>query len=187
MLAYTRERLSTQLLGITPLVDLYQQRDPRFPGQVISWLAAMEKSLAPLRLPLVSMVASERARLIAAQEGFRDPAILNDRPVSARKKVSATAFLSLSHVQTAIAKIIADIDSRFDLWREKMAQLLAVATMKAPIPLPPTEPRDVWVAKVWSGLNIDGEVQGMYRYLAAAMQPSDRLHLLDEVLTNLIT
>ena len=47
-------------------------------------------------------------------------------------------------------------------------------------------PRDAWLASVWKGLNVNGEVQGMYRYLGAAMQPADRLFLLDEVLGNLL-
>lgn len=185
MLAYTREKIVDHLLETSRLVDCYQRRDPSFPAKVAGWLAEVEKSLTQLRLPLASLAATERGRILAVGGGFRDPAFAAE-PMSQRKATVAVAALALGRVQEELRNKVTEIDASFDAWREKMAQFLAIATTKAPIPLPPTEPRDVWLANVWKGLNVNGEVQGMYRYLGAAMQPNDRLFLLDDVLSNLL-
>lgn len=185
MLAYTRERIIGHLQEASRLVDLYQRREPSFPAAVVAWLAGVEESLGQLRLPLTALVASERGRIIAVGDGFRDPALVTER-TTPRKATLAVAVLALTRVQEELRRKVAEIDGQFDAWREKMAQFLAIATTKAPIPLPPTEPRDAWLATVWKGLNVNGEVQGMYRYLGAALQPNDRLFLLDEVLGNLL-
>ncbi|BDV41898.1 hypothetical protein GURASL_08210 [Geotalea uraniireducens] len=185
MLLYTRERLLAHLQDTGSLIDLYQHRDPRFSERVVAWLGDLEQSLAQLRLPLVALVAAERGRILAAADGYRESAVGGER-LSTRRVTLAVASLALDRVQNEVRRVIADIDAKFDTWREKMAQFLAIATTKAPIPLPPTEPRDAWLATVWAGLNVNGEVQGMYRYLGAALRPTDRLHLLDEVIGNLL-
>jgi hypothetical protein len=43
-----------------------------------------------------------------------------------------------------------------------------------------------WLEKVWRGLETSNGTQGMYAYLNAALRPSDRLYLLDEIVTNLV-
>lgn len=184
MLAYTREKILGHLQETPGLTDLYQRHEPSFPSAVVAWLAGVEDSLSQLRLPLASLVAAERGRILAAGDGFRDPAI--PERMTPRKATVAVAALSIGRVQEELRRKVAEIDGKFDAWREKMAQLLAVATAAAPIPLPPTDPRDIWLATVWKGLNANGETQGMYRYLGAAMQPNDRLFILDELLGNLL-
>jgi hypothetical protein len=185
MLVYTREKILGHLQETPALIDRYQRRDPAFPAAVLAWLAAIEETLGQLRLPLASLVAAERGRILAVGDGYRDPALLDER-LTPRMATRAVASLALSRVQQALSARLAEIDAQFAAWREKMSQFLAIATTKVPIPLPPTEPRDAWLASVWKGLNVNGEVQGMYRYLGAAMQPADRLFLLDEVLGNLL-
>jgi len=185
MLAYTREKLLEHLRETTLLVDLYQRREPSFPAAVVAWLVKVEETLLQLRLPLSSLVAAERARILAVGDGYRDPVLVSER-ITPRKATLAVASIALGRVQDELRRKVAEIDSQFDAWREKMAQLLAIATTKSPIPLPPTEPRDVWLAAVWKALDVNGEVQGMYRYLGTALQQSDRLFLLDELLGNLL-
>lgn len=185
MLAYTREKILVLLQETTPLVNLYQQRNPTFPAAVVSWMAQVEESLGQLRLPLTALVAGERGRILAAADGFRDPALMAER-YTRRTATLAVASLALGRVQEDLRRKVAEIDAQFDVWREKMAQFLAIATTKAPIPIPPVEPREVWLETVWKGLNVNGELQGMYRYLGAALQKNDRIFLLDEVLGNLL-
>ena len=185
MLAYTREKILGHLQETSRLINLYQQRDASFTPEVVAWMVRVEESLCQLRLPLTSLVAAERARILSVADGYRDPSLATER-LTYRGASRAVASLSLTRVQEELRRKVAGIDSLFDAWHEKMAQLLAIASVKAPIPLPPTDPRDAWLATVWKGLNVNGEVQGMYRYLGSAMAPSDRIFLLDEVLTNLI-
>ena len=185
MLAYTREKLLDHLQETSHLIDLYQQHEASFVAEVVAWMGRVEESLGQLRLPLSSLVAAERARILAVGDGYRDPALVGER-LTARMAARAVASLGLARVQDELRRKVAAIDSQFDAWREKMAQLLAIASVKAPIPLPPSEPREAWLAMVWKGLDVGGEVQGMYRYLGSAMAQGDRTFLLDEVLGNLI-
>jgi hypothetical protein len=185
MLIFIREKLVEHLQQSTNLVQLYQNRDGLFAEAVLNWLAATEETLSQLRHPLISLVAAERARILAARDGFREPSLGSAR-ITARKAMSAIAALAIDRVQADLRGAINTVDLRLDAMREKMAQLLAVATTKTPIPMPPTDPRELWLSKVWSGLNVNGDTQGMYRYLCAALTSSDRLQILDEVLTNLI-
>ncbi len=177
MQAIIRETLASALLKLPALVDTYQQRDPLFAAQAIHWLGELEKAMQQLRLPLAAM--------LAVNDGYRDPLLPGER-LPSRKAQAATASLALNHAQDEARRLIAGIDAQFDLWREKLAQFLAIATQKTPIPLPPTEPREAWLATVWRQLDVNGDTQGMYRYLNAAMPASDRLYLLNELLTNLL-
>lgn len=103
-----------------------------------------------------------------------------------RKAVRASAALALGRVEEALRSEVAAADARLAEGRERIAQLLAVATAAAPIPLPPTEPHNAWLGRVWRGLDVNGATHGMYAYLNAAFTASDRLYMLDEVVANLL-
>ena len=184
MLFLTRERLKQQLQQVGHLTDLYQSRDANFTERVIQWLAKVEENLQQLRNPLSSFIATERARILASLDGHRDPQ-LNDNKTSRSKASAATASLVLNQVVTRLLTVIQQIDDKFDAWREKMAQLLALASMKNPIPLPPTEPRQAWLQKVWRQMGQCEEAKGMYVYLNATMGPNDKWQLLDELIINM--
>ena len=185
MLLMTRERIASHLLEISSLVDRYQQRDPAFVEQVIKWLGELEKVLLQLRSPVAAFIAGERGKIIAVHDGLRDPHIIGAK-LSPRKASMATASLVLARVEENLRSTITEIDTKFDAWREKMSQLLALASMKHPIPLPPTDPRQRWLKKVWRQLGQCDEAMGMYVYLNAVMSQSDRLHLLDELTQNML-
>ncbi|MFQ5561766.1 MAG: hypothetical protein ACE5FU_14450 [Nitrospinota bacterium] len=98
----------------------------------------------------------------------------------------ATASLALNGTVEKMHAVLAEIDEKFAVWREKMSQLLALASMRKPIPFPPTEPRQDWLKKVWRQLGESAEARGMHVYLNATMAVSDRLQLLDELIMNLV-
>ena len=185
MLFLVRERLNQQLYQVSQLVDLYQARDSNFVGRVVQWLSKVEENLQQLRNPLSSFVGAERAKILAAYDGFRDPNVV-DPKITKRKAVMATTSLVLNNVVDRLNETIHQIDEKFDAWREKMTQLLALGSMKKPIPLPPTEPRQEWLKKVWAQLGESEEAKGMYVYLNAVMTQNDRLQLLDELITNTV-
>ena len=186
MLAITRERLVEHLQAATALVDQSLRHDPDYPRRVVEWMADVEETLAQLRNPLASMVAAERARISAVEDGFREPEILRER-ISPRKAARATASLALGRAEAALRGEIQTIDEKFEGMRERMAQLLAVATNSHPIPLPPTDPRQAWLNTVWAGFGGNGETASLYTYLNAALAPVDRSYLLNEMLTNLLS
>lgn len=184
MLAITREKVLEHLREVPRLADLYRDRDPAFRERVLDWLSQVEESLGRLRNPLASRAAAERTTILAVADGLREPGI--DGSVSVRKATRATVSLALRRVEEALRELVESTDRKLDEGREKMTQLLAVATAAQPIPLPPTEPRQAWLEKVWRSLETSNGTQGMYAYLNAALRPSDRLYLLDEIVTNLV-
>ncbi len=186
MLALTREKLLEHLQEVNALVNRYQSRDSVFVAKSLNWLQEVEKSLLQIRSPAASLVAGERARLLAAGDGYRDPS-LSDRTTSRRKAILAMTALVVSRVSDNLRGIIADIDAKFDPWRDKMAQLLALATESRPIPLPPTEPRHLWLQNVWRQLGRNGDTHRLFDYLNASMTMSDRLFLLDEMIERLLS
>jgi hypothetical protein len=184
MLAITREKVLEHLREVPRLADLYRDRDPAFRERVLDWLSQVEQSLGRLRNPLASRAAAERTTILAVADGLREPGI--DGSVGLRKATRATVSLALRRVERALRELVETTDRKLDEGREKMTQLLAVATTAKPIPLPPTEPRQAWLEKVWRSLETSNGTQGMYAYLNAALRPSDRLYLLDEIVTNLV-
>jgi hypothetical protein len=185
MLALTRTRLLDVLSQVPTLVDAYADHDARYADRAVRWLSDVENVLGSLRHPLVSSIASQRANLLAVDEGLTPPEI-RDPPRSRRKLKRVAASLILRQAVSDLKQIVDDIDREFDGAREKLAQLLAVATRTKPIPLPPREPRKEWLDEVWSGLAINGESAGMFQYLASRLTAADRRFLLDEVLFNLL-
>ena len=128
--------------------------------------------------------AVQRAALLASADGLRQPEI--PAATTARKAAQASASLALGRTEAALRQAVAAADDKLGEAREKLAQLLAVATAAHPIPLPPSEPRSLWLEKVWQTLGRATETQGMHRYLGAAFSSADRLYLLDELVSNFL-
>lgn len=183
MLFATREILLEKLLKLPELIDAYQRNDSDFVAHANSWLLELERSLGQLRNPLTSMVANQRSRLLSVQDGYRDPSFI-DKKISRRRAVNIAASLVLGEVESALSKLIKEIDDKFDLWREKLAQFISVASTSVPIPLPPTEPRQEWLKLVWNSWQVIEETRAMYNYLNTSMAPNDRIQLLGELLDN---
>ncbi|MDY6857247.1 MAG: hypothetical protein SWO11_21605 [Thermodesulfobacteriota bacterium] len=183
MLALTRERISVHLQELPILIDLYQKHDSMFINKTVIWLFDLEKILLQIRNPLASFVAIERGKILAISDGYRDS---NSQTVSTTKRKSGlvTAMIVLGRVEAVLLKKLDDIDSKFEIWREKMAQFIAVATNSHPIPLPPTEPRQSWLKEIWSQFSVTVETKSMYNYLNTVMNTSDRLYLLNELIEN---
>ncbi|OQX64135.1 MAG: hypothetical protein B5M56_00745 [Desulfococcus sp. 4484_241] len=183
MLALTRERISAHLQKVPILIDLYQKHDSMFINRTVMWLFDLEKILLQVKDPLASFVAIERGKFLAISDGYRDPSS-QTIPTTKRKSGLVTAMIILEKVETALLKKIDDIDSKFEIWREKMAQFIAVATNSHPIPLPPKEPRQSWLEEIWCNFSVTVETQSMYNYLNTVMHKSDRLYLLNELIEN---
>lgn len=184
MLGLTRELLTEHLLELPSLTDQYATRDPEFIAGALAWLARCESTLQRLRNPLAGMIAAERAKVIATSDGYREAGLADKG--SARKALRVSASRALAAVEAELRAVVASIDGRLLAFREKMAQLLAVASAMQSLPLPNGETRDQWLSDVWETLRESKEGRSMALYLSGALHPSDRWLVLGETLENLL-
>ncbi len=186
MLVATREIIIEKLLSLSKLIDLYQSGEVGFAEKTIVWLKDTEDSLSRLRSPLTSQASRQRSRVVAAVDGFRENGLSEGR-ISRRKAINITASLALSELEETLVQQLQSIDQKFDLWRDKLAQFISVASNKMPIPLPATNPRQDWLATIWQQWESIEETRAMHSYLSTVMTKHDRLHLFGELIENNLT
>ncbi|MFW6315313.1 MAG: hypothetical protein ACOC0S_06995 [Desulfohalobiaceae bacterium] len=184
MQALTREKLLAELSKVHEIVNHYQSGSRQFADLTLKWLQEVEQCLQQLRNPAAAAVTAAKARLLAVSDGHREPSLAASSS-SSRKAGNATAALVLNHMVELLQGIIADIDAKLDSHREKIAQLLALASSKNPIPLPQNETRRTWLQQVWKSLGSYQETLSMYLYLQASLSASDRRYILEEMLDRL--
>lgn len=185
MLLVTRHKLNHHLLQLPELIDRYEQHEAVFLDDSLSWLTAVEQTLLQLRNPLASQVATARSQVLATKDGYRDQEFLA-ATINLRHAQRATAAIVLGRVEAALRRVVDDIDTQLGGFREKMAQLLAVASQYTPIAIRQAQPREEWLRHIWSNIATTNETWGMYQYLNAAVPRSDLLALVGEVLDNLL-
>ncbi|KNE82461.1 MULTISPECIES: hypothetical protein [Streptomyces] len=185
MLFLNRQMLNQHVSELPAIIDRYAARDAGFVDDSLSWLTALEQTLLRLRLPLAGLVAASRGEILAVRDGHREPEAAAP-PTSARQAQRATAAVVLSRVEKTLRGAVDDIDAQLDGHREKMAQLLAVASNVKPIPARGDRTRDDWLRSLWSDMAGIKETAGMYAYINAAISPGDVLALLGEVLEKLL-
>ena len=185
MLLLTRHMLNEHLQTLPVLTDLYAAHDSRFVAESLSWLAEVEQSLLRLRLPLAGMVASARGQVLATKDGYRERELVADS-ANSRQAQRAVTTVVLNRVEAALRRVIDERDAQISGLKEKMAQLLAVASAVRPIPAPDGQPHEAWLRDLWSSIPVTNETAGMYTYLNASTPHEDLLPLLDELLKNLL-
>lgn len=185
MLAYTREALVERLLQVPALISLYQGQDAAFLPTTLQWMSETEALLKQLRSPLTALCASERGRVLAAIDGFRD-AELATREGSPRKAARAMGALCLGRVEASLRQRVAELDAQLSTASEKMAQLLALGSTKSPLPLPPTEPHAQWLTQVWLHLGGVAETRHLHAYLSSLLSADDRQHVLGQAIDHLL-
>ncbi len=126
------------------------------------------------------MIASQRMKLEAAMEGHIESA-----HHSKRKAARFRAVDLLAEVDRQVREAVERIDLRFDEWRDKIAQLAALAAAtNGGIDL--SQPLDrAHLKSIWSSFGERGEGANMYRYLSAVMPEADLLYLLEDILNNM--
>jgi hypothetical protein len=185
VLAYTREKLMESLLEVSALINLYQGQDAAFLPRTLQWMNDTEAALKQLRSPLSAMCASERGQLLAAIDGFRETD-LNAREGSPRKAARAMCALCLGRVEASLRQRVSELDAQLSTAAEKMAQLLALASTRAPLPLPPTEPPSQWLTQVWQHLGSVAETRHLHAYLSSLLSADDRQYLLGQATDHLL-
>lgn len=188
MLVIIRERLLEHLTELPQVLDLYASGDPGFVDSAVEWLSDAEATLVRHRQSAVPLLSTQRGLIIAVRDGYHDPE-LDSSAIPRRKAVRATASVCLARSEAALRDRIDAIDEHLAPLRRQMAQLLSVTSVVRPISLPAEPPanRQRWLERVWHELPINGDTKPMYDYLNASLAPVDRLYLLDELVTNLLS
>ncbi|NJQ01726.1 hypothetical protein [Streptomyces zingiberis] len=186
MLFMNRHLLHQHLMELPGIVDAYAAREAGFVDGSLNWLAAVEKTLLRLRHPLTGLIATTRGEVLAARDGHHRRGGELSPPASTRRVQQAATAVALRQVETSLRDVVESIDRQLDGYREKMAQLLAVASNAEPIPAGEGRSRDAWLRSVWDSMAGTKETAGMHAYLNAAMARGDVLALLGEVLENLL-
>jgi hypothetical protein len=182
-----RQELLEHLARLPAVFELYRNADPRFMPEAVAWLSAIEATLLRFRSPKASQLAAERGLILAAADGYRDPQVASASQAASRRGASATTALCLGRAEAAVRLHVEAISEQLDAMKVKMAQLLAIGSSARAIPMPRGEPRTAWLSQVWAGLVVNEETQRMHMFLAASLATVDRLYLLDELLSNLLT
>ena len=185
MRSVLREKLLDCLNKASSLTDEYADLNPNYIEHIIIWMKDLEETLQKFRSPMAATITQERAKLLAFREGASDPSLI-DKGLPRRKAQRILATMCLSRVIAPVSIQIEQIDQDFAQIREKIAQLLALASSETAIPTPPTHHnREAWLIKIWKSL-AGGETHSMYSYINATLPLVDRLYILDNLLDNLL-
>ena len=181
MQAYLRERLVEELLKLHDLANRYPQNSPGFIQQTLSWMKGLEQVLTRLRHPLAGTLASRRMLLESALDGHVDTS-----SHSRRKAARFRAVDLLAEAEAELRNEVERIDRQFNEWRDKIAQLAALASSQQPLPI--SDPLvDAQLKLLWHQMGTAAEGANMHRYLSAVMPEADLLYLLRDVLNNLLS
>jgi hypothetical protein len=180
-----REKITELLQELPHVVNAYSSYGS-YADRALQWLESVEKILLNFRSPLASQVAVERSRILAVKDGMLNKDIISEK-VSVNKATRAATTYTLIRVEESLRNQVETIDRQlFDL-KEKMASYLAAVAAEVSIPLPPTDPHQEWLKRVWKLLGEHKNTQALYNYLNCSMTMNDRLDLLDDLLSNLLS
>ncbi|MEE9385272.1 MAG: hypothetical protein V3V08_17845 [Nannocystaceae bacterium] len=187
MYAYRRERLLQQLDGLAPVVNRYLAADFAFPAVAIAWLDAAEKEMARLRLPQGARLSALRATIVAAGDALEgDGHKEKPRASAVRKAKNAAAAVALEGAEEILRSQVLESDRYLEGFERKLEETITRAVV-AEI-LPPAQPQDyaAWLRKVWFAIAEHEATRPMCTYIATALGASDRLYVLDSVLSRLM-
>jgi hypothetical protein len=180
MLAYTREFLIDKLIELGG-----HQKEFNRTGQIDTleiWLAGLEEDLGRLRHSLSPRTANAQSELRAIWDGFRKEGIDDSIPLRKARRIAVS--LTLVEFSEMLSEEVMNIDQKFEVMSDKLAQLLAAASALSPLPGPNGD-MALWKQEVWVDLGKHEATQGMYTYLTSSLARADRDHLLDAMLSRL--
>ncbi|MGJ8680442.1 hypothetical protein [Paraglaciecola sp.] len=185
MRSIAKEKIIHQLLLLTNITDKYMLLDPSYPQKSLTWLVETEKQLEPLRLPVVSRLASLRGMLVACDDGYQDPNIAQSSRSKRKAKRALTAHI-ISQAEQALREEVEVIDHGFSELIDKLSQLLAIRFSQQELPTTPQVTMG-YVDNIWGLLGDNQETKSMYRYIEARVGETDRRYLLQSLLDNMLS
>lgn len=184
MQAIVREHIVEQLMQLPAIVDQYLSHDSHFVGNTLRWMRQTEEKLQSSRLPIVSEISTLRGLIAATDEGYTEPEV-----VSAQRSSRKTRRVMVMHLLRKAEQALRDqanlIDREFDDFKDKLSQLLAVSSSKAPLPAPKTIDT-AYIDKTWERLKDAPENKNLYFYIQARLSDTDRRYLMQDLLHHLL-
>ena len=182
MQALIREKLAECLEKLGPVAQTYQTNPTGFAQEYLRWLQASETDLAPLRLPLVATLQSQKTQLLAIEDGLQ-PAYLS-QAVSPRKRQRAAAAALMEQAVGTLQGKLAQIDQQLSEPQEKLNQAMALLLSQQPDALKRIKPNTTGARNVWNKLKALPELNNLCSYLSAKLSLSDRDYLLISLISN---
>ena len=184
MQAIVREKLMGCLLALGEVAHTYRKDSSRFVAAYFRWLEQTEESLAPLRLPLLSTVQSQKTQLLAIEDGLIPPHVQAEGSVRKRQRAATAALLDT--MTQVLQDRVAQADRFFEEPREKLAQSLALLLTQNPSALDNLQPDNAGVDAVWRAMQATKELAAIVNYLSAKLPRADRDYCLVEVMGNVL-
>jgi hypothetical protein len=186
VLAIERERLLDRLLALKAVTDLYEARDPDFPAASVAWLEETSQALGKLRHPLASLAVAEKGRLLAAADGLREPDVRGEKTTH-RQAQRAGAAVALARTEARLRDALERVNATLAGYEEQIANLVAYAASKQPLPQQGDRLREVWLREIWRALAVDGDGRTAQTqlFLASRLTWLDRLYVLGNVVDKL--
>lgn len=183
MLTIVSVKLKERLAILSALTDLEARSDPTFPERVLVWLDETEKALQQLRRPEAATLAALRGKLLASRDGFRDSEVRGD--LTPRKALRAAATIYMAQAEARLRDALQQIEAHLQPLRAQLLQLVSAGYLLGVIASRGSATHEQWLSRTWSQLGNSDKLRGVHVYLSAALPSTDRLYLLDELLTNL--
>lgn len=185
MRAFIREKILEELIDSAKLITEYQQKSPDFVVNTIRWCQSLEEFFIKIRHPASGIISSERGKLLAVMEGYK-----HEESPSQHSKRKAAAFQALESIEVInqnLHQVMIEIDTQFNAWREKVAQLIAITSSKHPIEIQGQEITNAALKHIWNQLGKNQETINMFQYLSAAIPQTDLFYLLRDIMINFLS
>jgi len=181
MQSIIRETILAQLLYVPTLVDQYSQQESRFTDNTVDWLRKTEKALEPFRLPLVSRLSGFRGLVVATSEGLAEGANCK----ITRKQKRGQTMQMVQQAEIALREHVEGIDRQFEEYRDKLSQILAVASSREPLPATSTITTG-YLDKIWEQAKAAQDNPTLALYLQGRIAETDRRYLLGDIIGHLL-
>src|SRR5258706_9307614 len=168
------DRIYALRLGVPPIVDLYDNGDPRFAEDVKRWIHDAEEMLTTGRLPAVASLAALRGTLIAAEQGTVPVGVTFSGRTTPRKIRDAVAADVLRRADELIVSATNNAAAQFAEAERLVRQMLPVALRKGLIASSATAS--------WSSMEADPDLGAIATHVIGLAGRNDALVLLGRAL-----
>lgn len=124
------ERLNAELQRVPGLIDLYENREYRFTGDVKDWLQDVEQVLRAANVSIISDIAAGRGEIISAERGNRPASVSLPARATKRKVTESTALHCLNQAQSTILSAISADQETLEQAEKSLRGLLVVAKQR---------------------------------------------------------
>lgn len=178
------EEIQNMLLRVPGIVELNEQRDPRFVPAVKKWLTELETVLKNNHLTVSANIASLRGNLISTDQGNIPTGINFTSCITKRKVREATASQSISQAVDIVTINIQNDVGRVTEAERVTRQLVSIAKSKGLLTEIPHGVNFTGMLKlIWKTMSADQVLSQGVVSVEGLVGPNDALLILDRVIT----